>query len=88
MKLTVPQVEALRFYATESSERWRVERYPRADVRSRLGTLGLLSFRTAMVHAGITYRSRQRLAVVDVYVTDAGHALLIQFDGGNVAHVD
>jgi hypothetical protein len=49
---------------------------PRADVRGRLGALGLLSFRTAWVHTGTTYRSRQRLAVVDVHVTDAGRQLL------------
>jgi hypothetical protein len=83
MKLTAPQVEALRFYATQSPERWRADRYPRADVRGRLGALGLLSFRTAMVHVGTTYRSRQRLAVVDVYVTDAGRALLAQLPKEN-----
>lgn len=76
MKLTAPQLQALRFYASSDRERWQADRYPRADVRGRLGALGLLSFRTAMVHSGTTYRSRQRLAVVDVYVTDAGRALL------------
>lgn len=76
MKLTPAQVRALRFYAAEGPTRWKADRYPRADVRGRLGALGLLSFRTAMVHTGTTYRSRQRLAVVDVYVTDKGRALL------------
>jgi len=76
VKLTAPQLLALRFYASSDRERWTADRYPRADVRGRLGALGLLSFRTAMVHTGTTYRSRQRLAVVDVYVTDAGRALL------------
>lgn len=76
MKLTAAQLRALRFYVTEDPARWKTDRYPRADVRGRLGALGLLSFRTAMVHTGTTYRSRQRLAVVDVYVTDAGRILL------------
>lgn len=76
IKLTAPQLAALRFYASEGRERWAADRYPRADVRGRLGALGLLSFRTAMVHTGTTYRSKQRLMVTDVYVSEAGRALL------------
>jgi hypothetical protein len=78
VKLTEPQLAALQYYGTDSRERWRVHASwgPRADVRGRLVSMGLLSVRTAMVHAGTTYRSRQRLAVVDVHMTDAGRALL------------
>jgi hypothetical protein len=75
MKLTAPQLAALRFYATEGPERWKMPS-PRADVRGALGALGLLRFRTEWVHTGLTYRSRQRYTVVDVYMTDAGRALL------------
>ena len=77
MKLTAPQLQALRYYATEGRERWRIPS-PRADVRGRLGALGLLRFRTEWVHRGLTYRSRQRLTVVDVFVTDAGRVLLAE----------
>lgn len=71
-RLTGPQLRAL---ATEGPQRWR-QTSPRADVRGRLGALGLLTFRIEWVHTGLTYRSRQRLTVVDVFVTDAGRALL------------
>jgi hypothetical protein len=75
VRLTAPQLRALRYYATEGRERWQ-QASPRADVRGRLGALGLLRFRTEWAHTGLTYRSRQRYTVVDVFVTDAGRALL------------
>ena len=77
MKLTAPQLAALRYYATEGYPRYKLSG-PRANVRDRLVRLGLLTVRTAMVRTGTTYRSRQRLAVVDVHVTDAGRALLAE----------
>lgn len=78
--LTVPQLRVLRYYAAPLRDRDYTVRSPRRDVRGRLVQMGLLSVRTAMVHTGITYRSKQRLAVVDVYVTDAGRAYLESVD--------
>lgn len=81
-RLTGPQLQALRFYATEGSQRWQ-QPSPRADVRGRLVQLGLLTVRTAWVHNGITYRSKQRLAVVDVHMTDSGRAALAKLTEEN-----
>lgn len=78
IKLTAPQLAALRFFALPDSERIRADRRPRRDLVGRLSPLGLLNVRTAWVHIGTTYRSKQRLAVVDVHVTDAGRALLAE----------
>lgn len=81
MKLTAPQLRVLRYYAAGvRTNRDAVFGPPRRDVRGRLVQMGLLSVRTAMVHTGTTYRSKQRLAVVDVYVTDAGRALLAEIE--------
>lgn len=78
MKLTAPQLAALRFYAQPDAERARATRTPRRDLIGRLVPLGLLTVRTDWVHTGTTYRSRQVLTVVDVHVTDAGRALLAE----------
>jgi hypothetical protein len=74
--LTAPQLAALRHFAQSDAERNRAGWTPRIDVIGRLAALGLVRTRTAWVHNGLTYRSRQRLAVVDVYVTDTGRAVL------------
>ncbi len=74
MKLTAPQMAALRYYGTALDERG--DRVPRRDLIGRLVSLGLVTVRTDWVHTGSTYRSRQVLTVVDVHLTDAGRALL------------
>lgn len=78
MKLTAPQLAALRFYAQPDAERARATRTPPRDLIGRLVPLGLVTVRTAWVHTGATIRSRQVFTVVDVYVTDAGRALLTE----------
>lgn len=76
MKLTGPQLAALRLYALPDSEAVRQGWWPRRNVTGRLAALGLLDVRTGMVHTGTTYRSRQRLDIVHVSVTAKGRALL------------
>lgn len=74
VKLTAPQLAALRYYGTSLDERG--DRVPRRDLIGRLVSLGLVTVRTDWVHVGSTYRSRQVLTVVDVHLTDEGRALL------------
>lgn len=76
MKLTEPQLAALRLYALSDGERVREGRTPRVNVIGRLAQLGLVAIRTEWVHNGTTYRSKQRLAIVDVQVTPAGRRLI------------
>lgn len=76
MKLTAPQLAALQLYALPDGQRIRQGWTPRRDVVGRLAALGLVAVRADWVHNGLTYRSKQRLAVVDVKVTPTGRALL------------
>lgn len=75
-KLTAPQLAALRLYALPDGEALRLGWWPRRDVTGRLAALGLVTVRTALVHQGLTYRSRQRLDIVHVAVTPEGRGLL------------
>lgn len=77
MKLTAPQLAALKLYALPDGQRIRQGWTPRRDVTGRLAHLGLVAVRTEWVHNGATYRSKQRLAIVDVKVTEAGRQLIM-----------
>lgn len=77
MKLTAPQLAALQLYALPDGKRIRQGWTPRRDVVNRLAHLGLVAVRREWVHNGLTYRSKQRLAIVDVKVTDAGRQLIM-----------
>ena len=77
-KPTPAQLAAVRY--ADALSRGKFLPTPRRDVICRAAEAGLVEVELQYVHSGLTYRSRQRLEISHIKVTDAGRALLDNLD--------